>query len=248
MPEPGDRPTPEVDEPAGQGWRDSLRPSASRIAVAVLLATLAFAMTAQIGQGESDDYATARGAELVELLKGLDAANQRLSTQISDLTATRDDLLTSTRRSEEAQEQARDRAEQLRILAGTSGATGPGIELTIEDPDRAIDAATLLDAIEELRDAGAEAIVVNGTARVVAQTYFLDDGDAVRVAGREVARPFVIEAIGDPATLASAVRFRGGLTDRVENRGGTATVEQRDRVTITALADVKSPEYARPTS
>lgn len=248
MPEHGDPAASEHDEATGQGWRDSLRPSGSRVAVAVLLAALAFAMTVQIRQDESDDYATARGAELVELLKGLDAANQRLSTQIDDLTATRDDLLTSTRRSVDAQEQARDRAEQLSILAGTSGATGPGVELTIDDPDHAIDAATLLDAVEELRDAGAEAIVVNGTARVVAQTYFLDDGDAVRVAGREVGRPFVIEAIGDPATLASAVRFRGGLTDRVENRGGSATVEQRDRVTITALADLKSPEYARPTS
>jgi len=247
MPDSDDEATP-PDEPTGQGWRESLRPTFPRILVAVLLAALAFTMTVQIRQDEGDDYTTARGAELVELLKGLDAANQRLSTQINSLTATRDDLLTSTRRSADAQKQARDRAEQLSILAGTSGATGPGIELTIEDPDKAIDAASLLYAVEELRSAGAEAIVVNGTARVVAQTYFLDDDDAVRIAGREVTRPFVIEAIGDPAILASAMRFLGGLTDRVNNRGGTVSVEERDRVTITALADLKSPEYARPTS
>ena len=48
--------------------------------------------------------------------------------------------------------------------------------------------------------------------------------------------------------MAEAVRIRGGLVDRVANRGGTATVTEKDKVTITALADVKSPEYARPTS
>ncbi len=57
--------------------------------------------------------------------------------------------------------------------------------------DRAIDAPSLLDAVQELRDAGAEAIVINGVARVVAQTYFLDDDDAIRVGGLEVKRPFI---------------------------------------------------------
>ena len=90
--------------------------------------------------------------------------------------------------------------------------------------------------------------MINGVARVVAQTYFLDDDDAIRVGGREVKRPFTIEAIGDASTLAEAVRFPGGLIDRITNRGGNATVTEKKKITITALADVKSPEYARPTS
>jgi uncharacterized protein YlxW (UPF0749 family) len=82
----------------------------------------------------------------------------------------------------------------------------------------------------------------------VAQTYFLDDDEGIRIDGREIKRPFRIEAIGDASTLAGAVRFPGGLVDRVSNRGGKATVTERDKVTITALADIKTPEYARPTS
>nr|MCW2728519.1 hypothetical protein [Aeromicrobium sp.] len=168
--------------------------------------------------------------------------------QIEDLTQTRNGLLSSTRRSEQAEKETKLRAEQLAILAGTTGATGSGIELVINDPDKRMDAAQLLDAIEELRDAGAEAIVINGVARVVAQTYFLDDEDQIRVGGREIKRPYRIEAIGDSEDLAQAVRFRGGLIDRVAIRGGSAFVSEKDKVTITALADVKSPEYARPTS
>ena len=224
------------------------RPTGMQFLVAVLIGGLAFAMTAQIGQDDATDYTSVRGVELVELLKSIDAANERLGTQIDDLTKTRNDLLSSSQRSQNAEKQARQRSAQLAILAGSAGATGPGVTVTIEDPDEAVSASQLLDAIEELRDAGAEAIAINGTARVVAQTYFLDDEKSIRVGGREVKRPFVIEAIGDPDTMAEAVRFRGGLIDRVSNVGGKATVVDRKKVTITALADVKGPEYARPTS
>jgi uncharacterized protein YlxW (UPF0749 family) len=233
---------------ASSGWRGLLRPKASQLIVALLIGGLAFAITVQVNDDGKDDYSGVRGEELVELLKSLDVANERLSTQIDDLTATRNGLLSSTRRSERAEKQARQRAEQLAILAGTAGATGSGIELVINDPDKQIDAPALLDAIEELRDAGAEVIAINGVARVVAQTYFLDAEGHIRVGGREIKRPYRIEVIGDPEDLAEAVRFRGGLIDRVANRGGSATVTEKDKVTITALADVKSPEYARPTS
>lgn len=224
------------------------RPTGMHLLIGGLIAVLGFGMATQFVQDDATDYTSVRGVELVELLKSIDAANERLGTQIEDLTQTRDDLLSSSRRSEDAEEAARRRSDQLAILAGSAGATGPGVEVTIDDPDEAVSANQLLDAVQELRDAGAEAIAINGTARVVAQTYFLDDEGSVVVGGREVKRPFVIEAIGDPATMSEAVRFRGGLIDRVSNAGGKATVEERDKVTITALADVKGPEYARPTS
>ena len=224
------------------------RPTGMHLLIGGLIGVLSFAMATQFGQDDATDYTSVRGVELVELLKSIDAANERLGTQIEDLSQTRDDLLSSSRRSEDAEKEARQRSEQLAILAGSAGATGPGVMVTIDDPDEAVSANQLLDAVQELRDAGAEAIAINGTARVVAQTYFLDDERSIVVGGQEVERPFVIEAIGEPATMSEAVRFRGGLIDRVANAGGKATVEERDKVTITALADVKGPEYARPTS
>ncbi len=162
------------------------RPTGMHLLIAGLIGVLGFAMTTQFGQDDATDYTSVRGVELVELLKSIDAANERLGTQIDDLTQTRDELLSSTRRSEDAEEQARKRSEQLAILAGSAGATGPGVAVTIDDPDEAVSANQLLDAVQELRDAGAEAIAINGTARVVAQTYFLDDERAVVVGGREV--------------------------------------------------------------
>lgn len=231
-----------------RGWRTLARPTLSQALVALLIGGLAFAITVQVRDDGTDDYSRVSGDNLVELLKSLDSANRRLDTQIDELTATRNGLLSSTQLSEKAEKQAKLRAEQLAILAGTTGATGPGVELIIKDPEQTVDASTLLDAVEELRDSGAEAIAINGVARVVAQTYFLNDNEKIRVGGREIKPPYRIEAIGSSSTLAGAVRFRGGLIDRVATRGASASVTEKDEVTITALADVKTPEYARPTS
>lgn len=231
-----------------RNWRSLLKPASSQLVVAFLLASLAFAMTVQFRHKDPADYSDVRKGDLVELLRSLDAANERITSQVTALTTTRDNLLGSTKKSAEAEAQARKRANDLGILAGSVGATGPGIEITVDDPRDKFDAASLVDAIEELRDSGAEAIVINGTARVVAQTYFLDDLNSIRVGGREIKRPFIIEAIGDPSTMATAVRIRGGLADKVQTRDGTVTVLRRDKITITALADVKRPEYAQPSS
>lgn len=231
-----------------KSWRSLLRPAPPQLVMALLLAGLTFAMTMQFRHNDRTDYSGVRGTELVELLRSLDSANERISTQVSELTVTRNDLLSSTQKSAEAERQARKRADDLSILAGSAAASGPGVILRIDDPDSTIDAAALLNTVEELRDAGAEVIAINGSARVVAQTYFLDDGNSVRVGGRELKPPFVIEAIGDPSTMAEAVRFRGGLADKVESRGGTLNVSTSDKITITALADVKRPEYAQPSS
>jgi uncharacterized protein YlxW (UPF0749 family) len=203
--------------------------------IALLLAFLGFAIATQVGHDDIRRYRGMRGVELVELLKSTDAANDRLGLQIAELSAKRDHLRQSTRQSEAAAEEARHRAAQLAILAGSAGASGPGIKVQIDDPHHRISAALLLDAIEELRDAGAEAMVVNGTARVVAQTYFLDIPEGVSVGGHTQEPPYVVEAIGDPQTMAEAMRFRGGLVDRVEGRGASARVSRVDRVTITAL-------------
>ena len=82
-------------------------------------------------------------------------------------------------------------ADTLDILAGTVPVTGPGIRITIEEVDGPVDIDSLLDTVQELRTAGAEAMQINGEVRVVAQTSFEDgvggidvDGTAARAAVR----------------------------------------------------------------
>ncbi|MGH3474956.1 MAG: hypothetical protein ACRDOT_08600, partial [Aeromicrobium sp.] len=74
------------------------RPTGMHLLIGGLIGVLGFGMATQFGQDDATDYTSVRGVELVELLKSIDAANERLGTQIEDLTQTRDDLLSSSRR------------------------------------------------------------------------------------------------------------------------------------------------------
>ena len=105
-------------------------------------------------------------------------------------------------------------------------ATGPGIRVTVEDPKGEISLTHLLDGIEELRNAGVEAMEINDRVRVVAQTSFEDDPEGVRVDGVVLKPPYVIDAIGDPDTLAGALDFQGGFIDDVELDGGSVVGEE----------------------
>lgn len=226
------------DQPRRRTW-------ALQLVIGILLAALAFTIVVQWRQTDEDSYEGLRKNELVELLKSLDSANERVSNRIREMTQTRNELRTDTRKSQAAGKVARQRAQRLSILAGAVPAKGPGIVITIDDPEHLIDSAILLDAVQELRDAGAEVIAVNDSVRIVANSYFLNDDDQVKIDGQSVSRPFTIQAIGDPHTLATAMQFRGGLTDRVETRGANMAVHKHKKISVTALAELKSQKVAR---
>ena len=99
--------------------------------------------------------------------------------------------------------------------------------------------------MQELRDAGAEAIQV-GDVRVVANTWFADTDQGISVSGTEVRPPYVIKAIGDANTLAGAMEIPGGVTATVRRAGGDTDVQIEDEVEVDALLTPTSPQYARP--
>ena len=116
-----------------------------------------------------------------------------------------------------------------------------------DEGERTVDAAFLLDALQELRDAGAEAVQI-GDVRVVASTSFVDtpDGTGVAVDGTVVRSPFTVRAIGDPDVLEPAMRIPGGVVPELERGDDAVTVTELDTVVVDALRAVEPPEYARP--
>lgn len=227
---------------------DSFRQRRAQLVVGVLLAALGFAAAAQIRlTHQGDSYAGKRREDLIVLLDSLSAASDRVQTQINELESTRSDLLSSSQRRQVAVEEARERLRVLGILAGTLPAEGPGVTVTITDPGGAVTAASILNGIEELRDAGAEAIELNDLVRVVASTSFSERNGAVVVDGQEVRPPYVVDAIGSSHTLSEAVIFPGGLADQVSQLGGDVTAQEVDVVKVTSLHVVDPLEYSQPT-
>ena len=238
-------------KPAGRSLGDLakalMRPSASHILLAAVLLVFGIGVGTQITTTTADDpYATARRADLVQLLDTANTETSRLENEIAQLKSTRDKLQSGVDSAKVAQAEAQNRLDNLAILNGTVAATGPGVRVVIYDPAQKVTASTLLDAIEEFRDAGAEVIEVNDSIRVVASTWFGSVNGSLVAVNLAISLPIVIDVIGDGHALEEAARFRGGLVSQVQQLGGTVTVTQQTNVSITTVRQLPQNQYARP--
>ncbi len=239
--EPDDPPTPRARM---LGWSRS--PAA--LLVGLLIGLLGFGLAVQVRSNTSTSgLPAARQEDLVRILDDLSSREDRLRRQIAELEAARTRLSTTGDSSSTALEEARKRSAALGILAGTVPAQGPGIQLTLTDPERRLAAEDLLDTVEELRAAGAEAIQVGGV-RIGLDSSFTATDRGLAVDGVTVASPYQIVAIGDPPTLATAMEIPGGVADTVKRAGGNALTEQGQRVVIRSLRAVRTPRYSQPTN
>ncbi|MFC8659817.1 DUF881 domain-containing protein [Streptomyces parvus] len=225
-----------------------LRLSRAQLIVAVLLFGLGLGLAIQV-RSTSDDSALrgARQEDLVRILDEVDDRTQRLEDEKQRLDDQRTELENSSDQAEEARKQTLEKERQLGILAGTVAAQGPGITLTITDPARAVAPDMLLDALQELRAAGAEAIEVNGV-RVVANTYFSGGAGDVQVDGKKIEAPYEFTVIGKPQDLEPALNIPGGVVQTLEKEQATVLVERSDDIVVDALRPAQRPDYARSSS
>lgn len=244
MPEP-------TPEPRSRTWRelgrDLVRPSRAQLVLGVILLVCGLALT-MLQEDRDARYGNLRPEELVAILDDVSAESQRLEEEIATLESTKRQLESGVNASEVAKEEAERRLVSLELLAGSVPVTGPGIRVTIYDPREQLTTEIMLNAIEELRDAGAEAIEVNDQVRVVASTWLDTENGALVIDGVILSAPYRIEAIGDSSTLVEAVRFRGGLVSTIEGErvGGVAQVVEVNDLVIDSVHRATTPEYARP--
>jgi uncharacterized protein YlxW (UPF0749 family) len=220
------------------------RTTRSQLLVGLLVAALGFAIVTQLRQTEEQGLSSLRQSDLVRILDDVGDRRDRLAADASALDSQRRELASGDPGSQAAITAARQRLAELSLLAGSVPAEGSGVEVTITDPGRLVTAARLLDLVQELRDAGAEAIQV-GDARVVASTAFTDASGGVAVDGRRQRPPYTVLAIGDSQTMATALEIPGGVVASLPE-GARATVAGKDEIKITALHAVRAPRYARP--
>ena len=216
--------------------RRSLSPqrNSTQLLITVLFVILGFTLTAAIaGSGDDSILANARQSDLVSLLDDLAQREARLEAENTRLEDARETLLGGDEYS--ALNEAKRRADALGVLAGSEAAVGSGIEITISGN---LTATTLIDALQEIRDAGATAIQIsdpNLAIRLVANSWFSDSASGVTVSGTALEVPIKISVIGDPAVLKPAIEIPGGLIDTVGSGGGQVVVEESENVEITAI-------------
>lgn len=216
--------------------RSTLSPKLSRTqtTITVLFLVFGFALTVAIEDNQTDTLlSNTRQSDLVGVLDNLAQREARLRQELLSLEADRKTLLGGDEYA--ALNAAKDRAKLLALIAGTEATSGSGITISISG---SLNAVTLLDAIQELRDAGAQAIEISDptlNVRVVANTWFADGPSGVTVAGTDLRIPIKIKVIGDAAVLSPALQIPGGLSDTVSSAGGSVNIQELSNISIKSV-------------
>lgn len=224
-------------------------PRRTQFIIAVVACVVALAVVWQIrSQGDDEIYRTARRADLIQLVDGLTEETRRLESELQELEQTKRELESGSDARRVARDQTQRRLDTLSVLAGTAPATGPGIRITITDPNLKLGAPILLDAMGEMRDAGAEVMEFNDSIRVVASTWVGGSPGQLVVDGTPLPQVVVLEVIGDPHSLEEAARFRGGLVSEVTSpqMGGRIDIAQLPLVEIRSVRTPAERVYAEP--
>jgi uncharacterized protein YlxW (UPF0749 family) len=231
------------------GRRPSMRPPAriqSRAALAAVAVLVGFLFAVQATRDPGlSRLAAERPEDLSRILADLGEEADALTRQVAELQVKLERYRTSARTDELAVRDARDTLADLQVLAGVVPVEGPGVVVTIEDPEGRIAWDGMLDLVQELRDAGAEALAV-GDRRVIASTWFGPSDAGVALDGEAVAAPYQILAVGPADELAEAMRLPGGpLTIIGANPGVQIRIRTDDALSLPAGPRSPAFEHAR---
>jgi uncharacterized protein YlxW (UPF0749 family) len=229
-----------------------MRPPAkiqSRLALGAIALVVGFLLAVQATRDPGlSRLAAERPEDLTRILADLGEEADQLTRQVGELRVKLSRYRSSARTDDVAVRDARETLADLQVLAGVVPVEGPGIVISIDDPGVEIEWDAMLDLIQELRDAGAEAIAVNDT-RVLASTWFGPAGRGVSISGEALSAPFSIAAIGPAEELAEAMQLAGGPLTVIGARPGVEVeVRTEDEVVLPAAEETPAFEHARSAS
>ena len=148
---------------------------------------------------------------------------------------------------------------QNNMLLGTQEAQGTGVIITLTDNNTGItsDGMEILDlsklvvhyddlieVINALNNAGAEAISVNGQ-RIIQTTAITCEGNIIKINGQRVSSPFTIKAIGSPELLYGSMNMIGGYLYWMNYEGVLVDIKQSEDITIEKYNGVINYKYIK---
>lgn len=223
----------------------SLRAPRSQLLVAVVAFLLGLLVVVQIRSGSGGDrLATLSAQDLTLLVGNLNADNDRLRGEISGLQRQLDSLeLGGTRRATSVADIRAD-LNRIRAWSGLDPVGGDGVTLTIRGP---IGAPDVEDVVNELHNAGAEAIAIDDV-RVVTGTVIGGVPGSLSVDDTALGDPFTIRAIGAKESLTGSLTRAGGIVARIAatNPDAALDIQPTDRLTLPATKRDLLPSHGHP--
>ena len=237
-----------VGAPQGAAEMDAGRTGWLRVASILACAVLGFLLVAQFRATENlgERLDIEREEDLAQILADLSTQSDRLQEEITSLRLTLLAFDNSAETEELALRSLRRRLNELRILAGTVPVEGQGVRMTVDDPKLQVTQELLVDTVQELRDAGAEAIAINDI-RLIASSAFTTRNERLLLDGEPLDAPIVVQAIGPSDTISKALAIPGGAIDSLQSRPEvTARVESLEQLAVPARPESAPFVYGEP--
>lgn len=176
-----------------------------------------------------------RETELKETLTSYKEKYEDTMKEIEDTQAKIDEYKHDEKSEEDAVKLLEEEVKKSNMLLGNTDVVGEGIIIRIENNIRydeqessIISTSDLIDLVNELKLAGAEAISINGE-RIVSKSDIFNVGNFVCINGQRTTPPYEIRAIGDKTYLESALRIKGGYIDAQRSNGFVIDLEVKDQ-------------------
>ena len=240
-----------------------LKNKARYLAITFVCLILSFMVTLQVRSvltANSQTVSTADSARLEELQKLYNAEKERSTNLEGEVKEYRSQLENFESQLANAGGDAvlyyQERLRQAELLAGMTDVVGPGVVVTLDDMQQSaipenddpntyvVHDSDLLMVLNELRDAGAEALSINGE-RILATSEVRCAGSVVSVNNNRISAPFVISAIGDPEKSAG-LQMRNGAIDQLAVNGIYTKLEKKTEIEIDAYTSGLNFQYASP--
>jgi uncharacterized protein YlxW (UPF0749 family) len=222
-----------------------MRSPRSQIALAIVALLLGFLVVTQVRSQAGGTGLEDRSAQdLTLLVANVSTRNDQLRGEVADLGRQLDSIVAAQARGDTSAGQLRADLVRIRIWSGVDAAEGQGLRVVLRGPATA---KVLADLLNELRNAGAEAMAVGGV-RVVPATIAGGAPGAVSVEDTLLEDPLEVVAIGNAATMTGTLTRSGGLVaqELATNPGLGIEVTPADRLLVPATARDLAPRVAKP--
>lgn len=225
-----------------------------QIAIALVCVVLGLMVSIQFrtikqGVGPVSEY---RARELASQLKKVKEENLKLVNAKNEYEAKIKEYEDTASQGSAFAKILKQELDEARILAGLEDVEGPGVTVAVDDMKFSekynyplITYSMLLELLNELNAAGAEAVSINGQRIISVSEIRQVGGIHININTVSYAPPFVFKAIGDPKTLEAALRLREGIVERIESSGVAVTITQEQLVKIAKYNGVIEKNYAK---
>jgi uncharacterized protein YlxW (UPF0749 family) len=218
----------------------------SLLSITAVAAILGLLVVVQLhGQAGGSELQSKSAQELTSIVANQNTENDRLRLEVSSLQTQLGELTADRANGATSVDQLEAELGRIRAWAGLDPIAGLGVRITVSGE---IDAAAVDDLLNELHNAGAEAIAIGGL-RVVSRTSISGVPGALDVDGFLLRDPFTIEAIGKPETLVGSLTRVGGIIAQLSatNPSATVDVEPVDKaMTLPATKQNLVPDHGHP--